>query len=132
MACRGHRASRCREAALRDSLTPSSGWRTTVVTRTERHRAAAGPGESELMSTLEKSRVVTMDKITALCKRRGFVFPGSDIYGGLANTWDYGPLGVELKSRVKQQWWKTFVRNRSDMVGQDAAILMHPRVWEAS
>ena len=59
-----------------------------------------------MMSIVEKSRVVTMDKITALCKRRGFVFPGSDIYGGLANTWDYGPLGVELKRNVKDLWWR--------------------------
>jgi len=73
-----------------------------------------------------------MDKITALSKRRGFVFPGSDIYGGLANTWDYGPLGVELKNNVKQHWWRTFVHRRRDMVGLDGGILMHPRVWEAS
>ncbi|MBA2247760.1 MAG: glycine--tRNA ligase, partial [Chloroflexia bacterium] len=73
-----------------------------------------------------------MDKIVALCKRRGFVYPGSDIYGGLANTWDYGPLGVELKNNIKQLWWKTFVHRRPDMIGLDAAILMHPKVWEAS
>src|SRR5918998_201002 len=84
------------------------------------------------MSTIEKSRVVTMDKISALCKRRGFVFPGSDIYGGLANTWDYGPLGVELKRNVKDLWWRRFVHHRRDIVGLDAGILMHPRVWEAS
>jgi glycyl-tRNA synthetase len=80
----------------------------------------------------EKTRAATMDKITALCKRRGFVFPGSEIYGGLANTWDYGPLGVELKNAIKQLWWKTFVQRRRDMVGLDGGILMHPRVWEAS
>ena len=73
-----------------------------------------------------------MDKIAALAKRRGFVFPGSDIYGGLANTWDYGPLGVELKRNVKDLWWRTFVHGRRDIVGIDAGILMHPRVWEAS
>ena len=73
-----------------------------------------------------------MDKIVALSKRRGFVFPGSDIYGGLANTWDYGPLGVELKNNIKQLWWKTFVHKRADMVGLDAGILMNPKVWEAS
>ena len=84
------------------------------------------------MSTVEKSRVVTMEKVTALCKRRGFVFPGSDIYGGLANTWDYGPLGVELKRNVKDLWWRRFVHHRRDVVGLDAGILMHPRVWEAS
>jgi len=80
----------------------------------------------------ETTRTVTMDKIVALAKRRGFVFPGSDIYGGLANTWDYGPLGVELKNNVKQLWWRKFVHRRRDVVGIDAGILMHPRVWEAS
>ncbi|GIW03926.1 MAG: glycine--tRNA ligase [Thermomicrobiales bacterium] len=79
-----------------------------------------------------QARAATMDKIVALCKRRGFVFPGSEIYGGLANTWDYGPLGVELKNNVKQLWWRTFVHRRRDIVGLDAGILMHPRVWEAS
>lgn len=73
-----------------------------------------------------------MDKIVSLCKRRGFVFPGSEIYGGLANSWDYGPLGVELKNNIMQLWWKMFVHNRSDMVGVDAAIIMSPKVWEAS
>jgi len=70
--------------------------------------------------------------IVALCKRRGFIFPGSDIYGGLANTWDYGPMGVELKNNVKKNWWNYFVQRRADMVGLDAAIFMHPKVWEAS
>jgi glycyl-tRNA synthetase len=84
------------------------------------------------MVTTDVSRVVTMDKISALAKRRGFVFPGSDIYGGLANTWDYGPLGVELKRNVKDLWWRRFVYRRRDIVGLDAGILMHPRVWEAS
>jgi glycyl-tRNA synthetase len=80
----------------------------------------------------EATRAATMDKIVALSKRRGFVFPGSDIYGGLANTWDFGPLGVELRNNIKQLWWRTFVQKRRDMVGLDAGILMHPRVWEAS
>ena len=79
-----------------------------------------------------KARAATMDKIAALCKRRGFVFPGSEIYGGLANTWDYGPLGAELKNNIKQLWWRTFVQRRRDMVGLDGGILMHPRIWEAS
>src|SRR6478735_10610901 len=74
----------------------------------------------------------TMEKIVALSERRGFVFPGSEIYGGLANTWDYGPLGVELKNNIKQLWWKTFVQRRRDMVGLDGGILMHPKIWEAS
>ena len=74
----------------------------------------------------------TMDKITALCKGRGFVFAGSEIYGGLANTWDYGPLGVELKNNVKRAWWQKFVQENPYNVGLDAAILMNPKVWEAS
>ena len=69
----------------------------------------------------------TMDKIVALCKNRGFIFAGSEIYGGLANTWDYGPLGVELKNNVKQAWWKKFVQESPYNVGLDAAILMNPR-----
>lgn len=73
-----------------------------------------------------------MDKIVALCKRRGFIYPGSEIYGGLGGTWDYGPLGVELKRNVKNEWWKEMVQNRGDMVGLDAAIMMNPKVWEAS
>ncbi len=73
-----------------------------------------------------------MEKVVALCKRRGFVFPGSEIYGGFANTWDYGPYGTLLKKNVKDFWWKTFVQGRDDIVGLDAAILMNPKVWEAS
>ncbi len=73
-----------------------------------------------------------MEKVVSLCKRRGFIFPGSEIYGGLANTWDYGPYGVALKKNLKDLWWSTFVEGREDMVGLDAAILMNPRVWEAS
>ncbi len=73
-----------------------------------------------------------MEKIVALCKRRGFVFPGSEIYGGLSNSWDYGPLGVELKNNIKKAWWKRFVQKREDIVGIDAALIMNPKVWEAS
>lgn len=73
-----------------------------------------------------------MEKVIALCKRRGFVYPGSEIYGGLANTWDYGPRGVQLKKNIADDWWKHFVENRDDMVGIDSGILMNPRVWEAS
>jgi glycyl-tRNA synthetase len=75
---------------------------------------------------------VEMDTIVSLCKRRGFIFQSSEIYGGLGSTWDYGPLGVELKSNVKRAWWCDNVYARDDMEGLDAAILMHPRVWEAS
>ncbi|OGG47333.1 glycine--tRNA ligase [Candidatus Kaiserbacteria bacterium RIFCSPHIGHO2_01_FULL_49_13] len=74
----------------------------------------------------------TMEKIISLCKRRGFVFPGSDIYGGLAGTFDYGPLGVTLKNNIKALWWQRFVERREDMYGVDAAILMNAKVWEAS
>ncbi len=74
----------------------------------------------------------TMDKIVALCKTRGFIFPGSEIYGGLANTWDYGPLGVELKNNIKKAWWKKFVQENKYNVGLDAAILMNPQTWVAS
>ena len=74
----------------------------------------------------------TMDKIVALCKNRGFIFPGSEIYGGLANTWDYGPLGVELKNNIKRAWWKKFVQENKYNVGLDAAILMNPQTWVAS
>ena len=81
-----------------------------------------------MMKNTEK----TMDKIVALCKNRGFIFAGSEIYGGLANTWDYGPLGVELKNNVKKAWWKKFVQENPYNVGQDAAILMNPQTWVAS
>ncbi len=73
-----------------------------------------------------------MEKIVSLCKRRGFVFPGSEIYGGLANTWDLGPLGIELKNNVFQEWWKFFVQSRKEIVGIDPSVLMNPKVWEAS
>lgn len=73
-----------------------------------------------------------MEKIVSLCKRRGFIFPGSEIYGGLANSFDYGPLGVELKNNIKNAWWKRFVHQRDDMVGIDAALIMNPKVWQAS
>jgi glycyl-tRNA synthetase len=74
----------------------------------------------------------TMEKILNLCKRRGFVFPSSEIYGGVGSCWDYGPLGVELKRNIKEAWWKAVVNSREDIVGIDASILMHPKVWEAS
>lgn len=78
------------------------------------------------------SNEVSMEKVVALAKGRGFVYPGSEIYGGLANTWDYGPLGVEFKNNVKRAWWKKFVQESKYNVGLDAAILMNPRTWEAS
>ncbi|HHX20397.1 MAG TPA: glycine--tRNA ligase [Clostridiales bacterium] len=78
------------------------------------------------------SQVVTMDKLVALCKVRGFIFSGSEIYGGLANTWDYGPLGVEFKNNIKRAWWKKFVQESRYNVGLDSAILMNRNVWVAS
>src|SRR3712207_8696645 len=74
----------------------------------------------------------TMEKIVALCKRRGFIFQSSEIYGGLASTYDYGHYGVLLKQNVKNEWWRANVQERDDMGALDAAILMHPRTWEAS
>ena len=74
----------------------------------------------------------SLETLVSLCKRRGFIFQSSEIYGGLESTFDYGPLGVELKNNIKQQWWKDVVTSRPDVVGMDAAILMNPKVWEAS
>jgi glycyl-tRNA synthetase len=86
---------------------------------------------------MQKSKIKSiennlMDKVVSLCKRRGFIFPGSEIYGGLANSWDYGPLGVELKNNIKNEWWKRFVHSRTDIVGLDTALIMNTKVWEAS
>jgi len=75
---------------------------------------------------------ISLDDIASLAKRRGFIYQGSEIYGGLAGTWDYGPLGVQLKRNISNLWWKTFVEDREDVYGVDAAILMNPKVWEAS
>ncbi len=79
-----------------------------------------------------KNTEKTMEKIVSLCKGRGFIFPGSEIYGGLANSWDYGPLGVEFKNNIKRAWWKKFIQESPYNVGLDAAILMNPQVWVAS
>lgn len=75
---------------------------------------------------------LTMDKLVALAKNRGFVYPGSEIYGGLSNSWDYGPLGVQLKNNIKQAWWKKFVVENPYNVGLDSAIIMNPTTWQAS
>ncbi len=75
---------------------------------------------------------IKLEKLVSLCKRRGFIFQGSEIYGGLANTWDYGPLGVELKNNIKKSWWQFFVQEKNNMVGLDSAIFMNPKTWEAS
>ena len=74
----------------------------------------------------------SLDTVVSLCKRRGFVFPSSSVYGGLGSTWDYGPLGVELKNNVKRAWWRSVVHERDDMEGLDAAILMNRLVWKYS
>ena len=76
--------------------------------------------------------VVTMEKIVSLCKRRGLIFPASEIYGGIANTYDYGHYGVLLKNNVVAQWWKAMIQEREDIVALDSAIIQHPRTWEAS
>ncbi len=81
---------------------------------------------------MTEKNVEVMEKIVSLCKRRGFVFQGSEIYGGLAGTWDYGPLGVALNNNIKREWWKMFVDGREDMYGLDASVLMNEKVWEAS
>lgn len=79
-----------------------------------------------------EKQALTMENLASLCKRRGFIFQSSEVYGGLNGFWDYGPLGVELKRNIKEAWWQAMVRQREDIVGLDAAIIMHPRVWEAS
>ena len=73
-----------------------------------------------------------LEKIVSLCKRRGFIFPGSEIYGGLRGTWDYGPLGAELKHNLKQSWWDSVVKSNENIFGIQAAILMNPKVWQSS
>lgn len=84
------------------------------------------------MSDQSNEKQVSLEDIVSLCKRRGFIYPGSDVYGGLSGTWDYGPLGVTLKRNIMQLWWKMFVEDRDDMLGVDAAILMNQKVWQAS
>ena len=76
--------------------------------------------------------MLSIEKIVSLCKQRGFVFQGSEIYGGLANSWDYGPVGVELKNNIKNLWWKDFVQRQKNIVGLDSAVLTNPKVWKAS
>ncbi|HXG24735.1 MAG TPA: glycine--tRNA ligase, partial [Chthonomonadales bacterium] len=84
------------------------------------------------MTDLADSRTVEMETIVSLCKRRGFVFPSAEIYGGFANTWDYGPLGVELRRNIRDAWWKAMVHERDDVVGIEAALITNPKVWIAS
>src|SRR5881398_1435315 len=94
--------------------------------------AASAPGALPATPVEDRHDLVTMDKIVALCKRRGFIFQSSEIYGGLASTYDYGHYGVFLKNNVKGEWWRAVIQKRDDMVALDAAILMHPKTWEAS
>ena len=75
---------------------------------------------------------LSMEKLVALCKRRGFVYPSSEVYGGLVSAWDYGPLGVALKNRIRDEWWREMTQLHDNIVGLDSSILMHPKVWEAS
>ncbi|HEX8831122.1 MAG TPA: glycine--tRNA ligase, partial [Longimicrobium sp.] len=96
-----------------------------------RHPASI-PRTSHLLPMPTSAFPEVMDKLVSLCKRRGFIFQSSEIYGGTGSVWDYGPLGVELKKNLKDRWWHAMVRARDDIEGLDAAILMHPRVWEAS
>lgn len=88
--------------------------------------------KTKTSNTLANEHGASMEKIVSLSKRRGFVYPSSEIYGGLSATWDYGPLGVELKKNIQEAWWKEMVRRNDNIVGLDAAIMMHPRTWEAS
>ena len=80
----------------------------------------------------EPKENVLMEKIVSLCKRRGFIYQSSEIYGGINGFWDYGPLGAELKRNVKDLWWRTMVHTREDVVGLEATIIMHPQIWRAS
>ena len=93
---------------------------------------SASTTQKELVTVPEFDKELDIEKIASLCKRRGFIFQSSEIYGGLASTWDYGPLGVELKRNIKDHWWNTMVWEREDMVGLDASILMHPETWRSS
>ena len=82
---------------------------------------------------MEKNKYkVSMETLVSLCKRKGFIFQTSEIYGGINGFWDYGPLGVELKRNIKAYWWKSMTQIRNDIVGLDSSIVMHPKVWEAS
>ncbi len=85
-----------------------------------------------MSDTNSKQQAAFMETLTALCKRRGFIFQSSEIYGGINGFWDYGPLGAELKRNVRELWWRSMTRQREDVVGLDATIIMHPKIWKAS
>ena len=93
---------------------------------------SAKPGGPSTIGAVPSDDVVTMDKIVSLCKRRGFVFPSSEIYGGLGSSYDYGHYGVLLKNNVKNQWWRAMLQERDDIVALDSAIIQHPMTWQAS
>jgi glycyl-tRNA synthetase len=115
---------------MREPSVTSTGAREAADPRAREgdHAQSAEAPDGEVV----RSDVVTMEKIVALCKRRGFVFPSSEIYGGLGSTYDFGHYGVLLKNNVKNAWWKAMLQERDDIVAIDSAILQHPRVWEAS
>src|SRR5215470_14270407 len=96
--------------------------------------SAAGAPKSPTMNRVESPvrPKPTMEEITALAKRRGFIFPSSEIYGGINGMWDYGPVGVELKRNVREAWWREMVSLRDDVVGLESSLIMHPDVWRAS
>src|SRR5216684_1163209 len=95
-------------------------------------RAETEPPTASRMEIVMARRSDRMDTIVSLCKRRGIVFPSSEIYGGLRASWDYGPLGVEMKNNIKRQWWRTMVQEREDIVGLDSSVILAREVWEAS
>src|SRR5439155_12669635 len=95
------------------------------------HRRGESDEHGWASRSCRRGESMNMDVLVSLSKRRGFVFQSSEIYGGTGSCWDYGPLGVELKNNIKRVWWRDFVQARSDMVGLDASILMHPTVWKA-
>src|SRR6266436_5087041 len=110
------------QANRHDLFAPRiAGSLDTRVSFEKTARLMAEPKPSELM-----------EKIVSLCKRRGFIFQSSEIYGGLNGFWDYGPLGAELKRNIKEAWWRSMTQFRDDIVGLEATIIMHPKIWEAS
>src|SRR5215203_7186032 len=108
--------------------TSTPGWARIRPTATRSPATTAPPR----LPGRVPEELVTMDKVVALCKRRGFIFAASDIYGGIANTYDYGHYGVLLKNNVVNAWWKAMIQERDDIVALDSAIIQHPRTWEAS
>src|SRR4051812_17240039 len=98
----------------------------------QRSGLPSGPPTTLARMATEAPDAVTMDKIVALCKRRGFLFQSSEIYGGLGSAYDYGHYGVLLKTNVKNEWWRAMIQERDDIVALDSAIILHPKTWEAS